>query len=71
MKGKTYCVYILMGAGRVLYTGVTNNLLRRVRQHREKRIPGFTAKYNVNRLVYFEMFGDIRAAIAREKQIKS
>ena len=67
---KTYYVYILASASRTLYVGVTNNLERRVLEHRRKLIPGFTARYNINRLVHFEVFGDIRAAIGREKQIK-
>jgi putative endonuclease len=70
MRDHHYYVYILASARRVLYIGVTNDLLRRVLQHREKHIPGFTAKYNVNRLVYFEVYGHVRDAIAREKQLK-
>ena len=54
----------------MLYIGVTNNLARRASEHKEKRIPGFSARYRVSELVYFEAFGDIRAAIPREKQIK-
>jgi putative endonuclease len=60
----------MAGKFRTLYTGVTNNLERRVLEHKRKLVPGFTSKYNINRLVYFETFGDIRAAIQREKQIK-
>jgi putative endonuclease len=56
---------------RTLYTGVTSNLERRVLQHKGKLLPGFTARYNIDRLVYFEGFGDVLAAITREKQIKS
>src|SRR5215472_17318344 len=56
---------------RTLYTGITSNLDRRVLQHRDKRFEGFTGRYNINRLVYFEKFGDVRAAIVREKQIKA
>ena len=67
---KASYVYILCSEFRVLYTGVTNNLERRVLEHKRKLIPGFTYKYNVNRLVYFETFSDIRSAIQREKQIK-
>jgi putative endonuclease len=63
-------VYILAGKSGVLYIGVTSQLNIRVLQHRHKLIDGFTKKYNVTRLVYFESFGDIRTAIAREKQIK-
>ena len=55
---------------KVLYTGVTNNLERRVYEHKNKLIKGFTAKYNVNKLVYFEYTSDVNSAIAREKQIK-
>ncbi len=67
---KTYYVYILASKSRTLYTGVTNNLERRVVQHRSKLHEGFTARYNINRLVYYEAFSDIREAISREKQIK-
>lgn len=67
---KNYYVYIMANASRTLYTGVTNNLERRVLEHRRKLISGFTARYNINRLIHFEVFGDIRAAIAHEKQIK-
>ena len=66
-----YYVYILASKSRILYIGVTNNLARRLFEHRQKLIPGFTSQYNVTRLVYFEMFGDVRDAIAREKQLKS
>jgi putative endonuclease len=67
---KVYHIYILASRSRVLYVGVTNNLLRRVGQHRESRLPGFTNRYNISRLVHFEPFADIRHAIAREKEIK-
>ena len=65
-----YHVYILANPTGVLYTGVTNHLERRVTQHKKKSIPGFTKKYDVTRLVYFEPHSDIRGAISREKQIK-
>ena len=65
-----YYVYIMSSATGTLYTGVTNNLERRVFQHKNKLMEGFTKKYNVNRLVYVEVFNDIRDAIGREKQIK-
>ena len=55
---------------RVLYTGVTNDLERRIYEHKNKLVKGFTAKYNVNKSVYFECTSDITAAITREKQIK-
>jgi len=68
---KRYFVYIMSNPSRTLYTGITNSIRRRVRQHKEKLIDGFTAKYNITRLVYFESFGDVRNAIEREKQIKA
>ena len=69
-KPKTYSVYIMASRTRTLYSGVTNNLLRRVIEHKQKRVPGFTRTYNVTRLVYSEQYRDIGLAIAREKQIK-
>jgi putative endonuclease len=60
----------MASASRVLYIGVTGHLLRRITEHKEMRVPGFTARYRLTELVYFEAFGDIRIAIAREKQIK-
>ena len=67
---QTYCVYTLASRSRNLYTGVTDNLERRMIEHREGLVPGFTTRYKVFRLVHFELFGDIRDAIAREKEIK-
>jgi putative endonuclease len=67
---RTFCVYIMASRSRVLYTGVTNDLARRVHEHKQGLIPGFTSTYCITRLVYFEEFTDIRDAIAREKQIK-
>ena len=68
---KYYYVYILTNKNnKVLYTGVTSNLLKRVDEHRRKVIKGFTSKYNVNKLVYYEETQDINGAILREKQIK-
>jgi putative endonuclease len=63
-------VYILASKSGVLYTGVTSNLDLRIVEHRLKLTEGFTKNYSVTRLVYYERFGDIRQAIAREKQIK-
>ena len=67
---KTYCVYIMASASGVLYIGMTNDLERRVFEHKHKKIPGFSARYNTHRLVYFESFGYVHAAIARERQLK-
>ncbi len=68
---KTYFVYCLSNiSNRVLYIGVTNNLLRRVYEHRQHKVEGFTCKYNVTKLVYFEQTLDIQSAISREKQLK-
>lgn len=67
---RTYCTYIMASKSGVLYTGVTNNLELRAAQHRQNLVRGFTARYNVHKLVYYELYGDIRIAIAREKQIK-
>lgn len=67
---KQYFVYILTSKTGTLYTGMTNDLGRRVYQHKHKLVEGFTAKYDVNRLVYFETFGDVQEAVAWEKQIK-
>lgn len=64
-------VYMMMNKNNaVIYTGVTTDLVKRVYQHKQKLIDGFTKKYNVNKLVYYEMFDDIKSAITREKQIK-
>ncbi len=65
-----YYVYILTNRSGTLYVGVTNDLLRRLYEHKHKLIPGFTKCYNIDRLVYYEHTPDVRAAIAREKQIK-
>jgi putative endonuclease len=67
---KQYFVYILTSSAGTWYTGITNNLQRRVYQHKHKLIDGFTKNYNVNRLVYYEIFPNVRDAIGREKQIK-
>jgi putative endonuclease len=65
-------VYIMASKPRgTIYTGVTNDLIRRVYEHREKIIPGFTKRYNITRLVYYEVFDNPTAAIEREKQLKT
>ncbi len=65
-----YYVYIMTNKSGTLYTGVTNNLVRRVQEHRDGSAEGFTKTYKLNRLVYFEEGNDIVGAIEREKQIK-
>ncbi len=66
-----YYVYLLTNpSNKVMYVGMTNDLRRRIYQHKKKLIPGFTQKYNVDRLVYYETTNDVRSAIAREKRIK-
>jgi putative endonuclease len=68
---KQYFVYIMTNKwNKVIYTGVTNDLQRRVLEHKNKTLKGFTKRYNVNKLVYFEISEDIESAILREKQIK-
>lgn len=67
---ESYYVYIMASYSGTLYAGVTNDLQRRVWEHKEKLIEGFTKRYNINRLVYFEETPDAESAIAREKQIK-
>jgi len=68
---RRYYVYILASRSRSLYIGVTNSLPKRLVQHRSRTAPGFTLKYRVFRLVHYEVFTDVRAAIAREKEIKA
>ena len=67
---KQYYVYILSSHRGTLYVGVTNDLVRRLYEHREKLGDGFTAKYNISKLVYYDSTTSIEAAITREKQIK-
>ena len=70
-KAPIYFVYILTsGIGGTLYVGVTNNLIRRVQAHRDGSGSQFTKRYNVRRLIYYEVFNSVEAAIAREKQLK-
>ena len=69
---KQYYVYIMTNKhNQVLYTGMTNDLVRRAYEHRTGRGGGFTSKYNATKLVYYELCEDVRSAIAREKQIKA
>ena len=67
---KEYFVYIMTNKSRTLYTGVTNNLMRRVYEHKNKLIPGFTSKYNIKILVYYEPHETMESTIIREKQLK-
>ena len=68
---RTYFVYLLTNKNnRVMYVGVTNDLKRRVYEHKTKAVKGFTKKYNVNKLVYYEQTNDVLTALAREKEIK-
>ena len=68
---KEYYIYIISSDSGTLYVGVTNNLNRRVYEHKQLRIDGFTKKYKCTKLVFFEQCNDINTAIAREKQIKN
>ncbi len=69
---KQYCVYLLSNLrNTVIYTGVSSDLKARVYQHREKLLPGFTKRYNVSKLVHYEVSDDPSVAISREKQIKA
>ena len=71
ISGRWYYVYLLTNKHRtVLYAGVTNDLGRRIWEHKNRAVPGFTSRYNIDRLMYFEAFRDVTNAIAREKQIK-
>ena len=71
MLTKQYYVYFLTNwNNKVLYVGVTNNLTRRIYEHKNKLVESFTEKYKVNKLIYYEIFADIEQAILREKQIK-
>jgi len=67
---KEYYVYIMTNKSRTLYTGVTNDLMRRVYEHKNKLVKGFTSKYNIQFLAYYESTASIHFAIEREKQIK-
>jgi putative endonuclease len=67
---REYWVYILASIRRALYIGVTNDLQRRVFEHKSHLVPGFASKYGIDRLVYFESTNDVHEALAREKQLK-
>ena len=68
---KQYYIYIMTNKNNsVLYTGVTNDLMRRVYEHKNKLVDGFAKKYNIDKLVFYEIYSDVNDAIAREKQIK-
>ena len=72
MQDKKYYVYLMTNPGNtVIYAGVTSNLMKRVYEHKNKLVQGFTAKYQVTKLVNFEEYGDAYQAISREKQIKA
>jgi putative endonuclease len=68
---KKYYVYIMTNRTRTLYTGVTNDLERRVIEHKRKLVPGFTSKYNITMLVWYQDFDDVEQAISAEKTIKA
>ncbi len=65
-----YFVYIMTNRSKTLYTGMTNNLSRRIEEHRSRRIPGFTRRYSIDKLVFYEQFDSPGDALIREKQIK-
>ena len=72
MEAKQYYVYVLTNrTNRVLYIGVTNNLERRIFEHKNKLVEGFTKKYNLDKLIYYEVTNDIETALEREKQLKN
>ena len=68
---KTYYVYIMGSKSGTLYVGVTSKLKKRVYEHKNHLIPGFTDRYDINKLLYFETIGDATSSIKREKQIKA
>ncbi len=70
MLTKQYYVYIMSSRSRVIYVGMTNKLRRRVEHHQQTLVEGFTQRYNINRLVYYETTNDVHAALVREKEIK-
>ena len=70
MHTESFVYFVANAHNNVLYVGVTNNLIRRIYEHKSKLVKGFTQKYNVDRLVYYEVFDNINGAIEREKKIK-
>ena len=68
---KNYYVYIMSNKSKTIYIGVTNDLARRIYEHKNKMIDGFTKKYNLTMLIYFEVFNSVEDAIRREKQLKN
>ena len=70
MHERIYFTYIMASRSRTLYTGITGNLVQRTFEHKQKKHVGFSAKYNCNRLVWFDRFGDASEAIQREKELK-
>ncbi len=70
MLARSYFVYIMANRSGTLYVGVTNDLEKRVAEHKERATPGFTARYNVTRLVYYEDTNDVWSALEREKELK-
>lgn len=72
MQTKQYYVYLLTNfTNTVIYIGVTNNLVKRIFEHKNKQAFGFTTKYHINKLVYYEIYNDISEALKREKQLKA
>ena len=67
---RTYWVYIMTNRSGTLYIGMTNNLMRRIQDHRQGRVEGFTAQHQITRLIYVEPFAEVRDALGREKQLK-
>ncbi|WP_281387999.1 GIY-YIG nuclease family protein [Atribacter laminatus] len=71
MEKQAYIYFMSNRYNKVLYVGITSNLIKRVWEHKNKVVDGFTKRYNLNKLVYYEIYDDIETAINREKQIKS
>ncbi len=68
---KNYYIYILASKNKVLYIGMTNNLYRRIYEHKQRLVEGFTKKYNVDKIVYYEVHPDLKSAVKREKHLKN